>query len=75
MYYLPGGSQTTTTGYTSIVRFDPATQATRTLGFSLSIHATGRVGAWVAAVGAGYICGGADYTTGKPSDQIVQVVP
>ena len=75
VFYVPGGSQTSTTGYTSILRFDPATQVASTLGFSLPVRAAGRVGTWVASVGAGYICGGADYATGKPSDKIVQVVP
>jgi len=39
------------------------------------VRAAGRVGTWVASVGAGFICGGADYVTGKPSDKLVEVVP
>jgi hypothetical protein len=74
-FYLAGGYATTSTGHTSILRFDPVAKVASTLAIALPVRVSGRVGAWVAAVAAGYLCGGADFTTGQVSDRIVQVVP
>jgi hypothetical protein len=74
-FYLAGGYASTTSGYTSILRVDPVARATSTLGMVLPVRLAGRVGTWVSSVAAGYICGGADYITSKPSDEIIQVVP
>jgi N-acetylneuraminic acid mutarotase len=75
LFYLPGGSSSDSTGYTSIFSYDPVAQSASTFDFSLPVHIGGRSGAWVSSQWAGYICGGADTQTGKKSDKIIQVVP
>ena len=75
LFYLPGGSSSTSTGYTSIFSYDPVAQSASTFDFALPVHIGGRGGAWVSSQWAGYICGGADTQTGKMSDKIIQVVP
>jgi hypothetical protein len=75
MFYLPGGSATTSSGYASIVAFDFMAESGATLDFALPVQVGGRTGTWVESMWAGYICGGADPRTGKPSDKIIQVVP
>lgn len=74
-FYLPGGSASTSSGYTSIIAFDPTTEGATTLGVALPIQIGARAGTWVWWTGAGYICGGAEPQTGKPSNKIIQVVP
>src|SRR5664279_1594011 len=76
VYYLPGGSASTSSGsastssgYTSILRFDPFEETSTTLDPALPVHAGGgSTGTWVWSMMAGYLCGGADPQTGKVSD-------
>jgi N-acetylneuraminic acid mutarotase len=72
LFYLPGGSSSDSTGYTSIFSYDPVAQSASTFDFSLPVHIGGRGGTWVSSQWAGYICGGADTQTGcvegRPSE-------
>jgi hypothetical protein len=72
--YLAGGLLDDRVAYTSILRFNPKTRSANTLDSSLPLGITGRVGTWVASMGAGYICGGAD-SNGRGTNKIIQVVP
>ena len=54
------GSASTSSGYTSIIAFDPTTEGATTLGVALPIQIGARAGTWVWWTGAGYICGGAE---------------
>jgi hypothetical protein len=74
-FYVAGGSLTATTGNTSIIGFDPVSQASTYLSFVLPLRLTGRVGTWVSSVGAAFLCGGSDWATSTPSDRIIRVVP
>ncbi len=74
-FYLPAGSASNSTGYTSILSFDPMAGEATPLDFALPLYVGGHVGTWVSSMWAGYICGGADAQSGKPSDKIIQVVP
>jgi hypothetical protein len=73
-FYLPGGSASNTT-YTSIIAFDPMTEESTMLDFSLPLQAGARAGTWVWWTGAGYIFAGSDPQTGKLTNKIMQVVP
>lgn len=73
-FYLPGGASAYS-GYSSIVRFDPSTRVATTLPLTLPVPVTGRVGVWVPAFSAAYLCGGADFGLAKHSDKIVRLAP
>ena len=74
-YYLPGGFNTSTTGYTSIIAFDPVDRSSSFLSFAVPVRLAGRVGTWVSSVGAAYLFGGTDHSTNALSDKIVRIVP
>lgn len=73
-FYLPGGASARS-GYSSILRFDPSSGVATTLPLTLPVPVTGRVGVWVPAFSAAYLCGGADFGLAKHIDKIVRLAP
>jgi hypothetical protein len=74
-YYLPGGHSLPWTGYDSILHFDPSAKGTRLLPFALPIRLASHAGTWVSSVSAGYLCGGENTATRRPTDMILRVRP